>query len=229
LQVTILGEEVVNETNKLNIRVIAYPEKIARGYHNLLLKLDLKPYALDVNYNAVNKFINFTGINSEFEHKSNDSVAFIDLGASSIDVNIYKNGQLDFTRIIKDCGNDIDEMLMEKKGLKDLNLKKFKAENVDLNEPFDPVNILVREIVDEWIEKIEKIIQFYKNRNTENELNKIIIFGGSSKLNGMEEYMTEKLGIKTKINGITKIAFKSKDDGRPIDDFINVIGSVIRI
>ncbi|NRY54183.1 actin-related protein [Clostridium beijerinckii] len=62
-----------------------------------------------------------------------------------------------------------------------------------------------------------------------NEVNKIIIFGGSSKIRGMGEYMTEKLGIKTKINEITKIAFKSKDDGHPIDDFINVIGSVIRV
>ena len=92
LQVTILGEEVVDETKKLNVRVIAYPEKIARGYYNLLLKLNLKPYALDVNYNAVNKFINFTGINNEFEYKSKDSVAFIDMGASFIDVNIYKDG-----------------------------------------------------------------------------------------------------------------------------------------
>ena len=228
LQVTILGEEVVNETNKLNVRVIAYPEKIARGYYNILLKLDLKPYALDVNYNAVNKFINFTGINAEFEHKSNDSVAFIDLGASSIDVNIYINGQLDFTRIIKDCGNDIDEIL-QKSGVKDIEVADFKIKNINLKEEIEPLNIEIRYVIDEWIEKIEKIIQFYKNRNTENEVNKIIIFGGSSKINGMEEYMTEKLGIKTKINGITKIAFKSKDDGKPVDDFINVIGSVIRI
>ena len=228
LQVTILGEEEVDETKKLNVRVIAYPEKIARGYYNLLLKLDLKPYALDVNYNAVNKFINFTGINSEFEHKSNDSVAFIDLGASFIDVNIYKNGQLDFTRIIKDCGNDIDEIL-QRSGVKDSEVIDFKIKNINLKEELEPLNIEVRYAIDNWIEKIEKIIQFYKNRNTENEVNKIIIFGGSSKLNGIEEYMTEKLGIKTKINGITKIAFRSKDDGRPIDDFINVIGSVIRI
>ena len=41
--------------------------------------------------------------------------------------------------------------------------------------------------------------------------------------------MTKKLGIKTKIKGISKIAFKSNDDDKPIDDFINVIGSVIRI
>lgn len=229
LQVTILGEEEVNGIKKLSVRVIAYPEKIARGYYNLLQKLNLKPYVLDVNYNSVNKFINYTGINNEFEHKSKDSVAFIDIGASFIDVNIYKDGQLDFTRIIKDGGNNIDEILVERSGIKASEIESFKSKNINLKDELDQLNIDVRYVIDDWIEKIEKIIQFYRNRNIGNEVNKIIIFGGSSKINGIEEYIMEKLGIKTKINEITKIAFKSKDDGKPIDDFINVIGSVIRV
>lgn len=228
LQATLINEEEVDGTSKLNVRVIAYPEKIARGYYNLLLKLQLKPYALDVNYNAINKFINLPGIKNEFENNLNEAVAYIDMGESSIDVNIYRDGKLDFTRIIKDCGNEIDDMLIERNGLKVDEIEKFKRQNINLHEELEPVNILTRQIVDEWIEKIEKIIQFYKNRNMENELNNIIIFGGSSKLNGMAEYMTQKLGIKTKRKGISKITFRSHDDGKPIDDFINAIGSIIR-
>ena len=227
LQGTIINEQETGETTKLNVRVIAYPEKVARGYYNLLLKLQLKPYALDVNYNAINKFINLSGVENEIINR-NDAIVFIDLGASSIDVNIYNKGQLDFTRIIKDCGNEIDEMLVERNGLKAEETKSFKAKNIDLYEEFEPVNILTRQIVDEWIEKIEKIIQFYKNRNMGNDLNNIFIFGGSSKLKGLEEYMTQKLGIKTKKKGVYKIAFRSNDDGQPIDDYINVIGSIIR-
>lgn len=226
LQGTILNEDQTNK--KIDMRVIAYPEKIARGYYNFLLKLNLKPYALDVNYNAINKFINYVGVNNEFEYKSNDAIAFIDFGASSIDVNIYKHNQLDFTRIIKDCGNEIDEMLIERNYINSNEIENFKMNNLDLNEEFEPINILTRQIVDEWIEKIEKIIQFYKNRNMGNELNNIIIFGGSSKIKGMEQYMTRKLGVKAKMKGVSKISFKSKDDGKPIDDFMNVIGSVIR-
>lgn len=228
LQGTILEELEVDGVKKLNVRVIAYPDKVARGYYNLLLKLELKPYALDVNYNAVNKFINLIGITKEYENNTNEAVAFIDLGASTIDVNIYKNNQLDFTRIIKDCGNEIDEMLRESNGLQSNEVEKFKNSNIDLSEEFEPINIRTRAIVDEWIEKIEKIIQFYKNRNKGNEINNIIIFGGSSKIKGMEKYMTDRLGIMTEIKGISKIAFKSNDDGKPIDDYINAIGSVIR-
>ncbi|WP_459478634.1 type IV pilus assembly protein PilM [Clostridium saccharoperbutylacetonicum] len=228
LQGTILEESEVDGVKKLNVRVIAYPEKVARGYYNLLLKLELKPYALDVNYNAVNKLINLIGITKEYENNTNEAVAFIDLGASTIDVNIYKNNQLDFTRIIKDCGKEIDEMLRESNGLQSNEVEKFKNSNIDLSEEFEPINIRTRAIVDEWIEKIEKIIQFYKNRNKGNEINNIIIFGGSSKIKGMEKYMTDRLGIMTEIKGISKTAFKSNDDGKPIDDYINAIGSVIR-
>lgn len=229
LQVTMLDEQGVAEADKLNVRVIAYPEKIARGYYNLLLKLNLKPYTLDVNYNAVNKFINHTGINSEFEYKSEDAVAFVDMGADFIDVNIYKNGQLDFTRIIKDGGNDIDEILLQRMGVKAEELKEYKSKNINLKDELDPLTIHVKDVIDDWIEKIEKIIQFYKNRNIGNEVSNIVIFGGTSKLNGIDIYMTNKLGIKTKRKEISKIVFKSNDDGKPIDDFINAIGSVIRV
>ncbi|WP_238901259.1 pilus assembly protein PilM [Clostridium sp. YIM B02500] len=230
LQVQILSEEEINESKKINVRVIAYPDKIARGYYDLLIKLDLKPYALDVNYNAINKFINCVDKNNEYEYNPEDSVAFIDMGASFIDVNIYKNGNLDFTRMIKAGGNDIDELLIEQNLIKAEEVEGFKIRNIDLEEPFEPINIHVREITDDWIEKIEKIIQFYKNKNMGEEVSSIVIFGGSSKLKGMDNYMTEKLGIKTiRRKGLSKIAFKSSDDGKRIDDFINVIGSVIRL
>ncbi|NOW89517.1 type IV pilus assembly protein PilM [Clostridium beijerinckii] len=230
LQVQVLSEEEISESKKLNVRVIAYPDKIARGYYDLLIKLDLKPYALDVNYNAINKFINCVDKNNEYEYNPEDSVAFIDMGASFIDVNIYKNGNLDFTRMIKAGGNDIDELLIEQNLIKAEEVEGFKIRNIDLEEPFEPINIHVREITNDWIEKIEKIIQFYKNKNMGEEVSSIVIFGGSSKLKGMDNYMTEKLGIKTiRRKGLSKIAFKSSDDDKQIDDFVNVIGSVIRL
>lgn len=170
LQVTILNEENVNGVDKLNVRVIAYPDKIAQGYYNLLIKLQLKPYVLDVNYNAVNKFINYTPLDNNYEYKENDSVALIDIGASFINVNIYKNEKLDFTRIIKAGGNDINSYLNEMEGMKFDESEEFKINKVNLLDKDDSKNIEVKNIADEWIEKIEKIIQFYRNKNIENNL-----------------------------------------------------------
>lgn len=227
LKSTFLGEEEVDGVEKLNIRVIAYPQKIARGYYNLLMKLELRPYALDVNYNAVNKFINAAGKNNEIKNETENTVAFIDMGARFMDVNIYKGGYVHFTRIIKNGGNDIDEILLRNSGIVGEELVEFKSKNIDLYENLEPLNVQVREIADDWIEKIEKIIQFYKNKNPGNDVNNIIIFGGSTKINGIERYMTEKLGIMTQIKEISKIAFKLNDDD--CDDYLNAIGSVIRL
>lgn len=222
-----LGEEEVDGVEKINIRVVAYPEKIAIGYYNLLMKLGLKPYALDVNYNAVNKFINTAVKNNEVYNEIKDTVTFVDMGARFIDVNIYKDGYVHFTRIIKNGGNDIDEILLESGMNNSGELLEYKSKSIDLYKDFEPLNIKVREITDDWIEKIEKIIQFYKNKKAGNDVNNVIIFGGASKLNGIEAYMTEKLGIMTQIRDISKIAFKLNDND--CDDYINAIGSVIRL
>lgn len=230
LQVKVLDEEKVHDKTKLNVRAIAYPDKIAKGYYNLLSKLNLKPYVLDVNYNTVNKFINFLDINNKYEYKSEESIAFIDMGANFINVNIYKDGKLDFTRIIKAGGNDINEFFYETNSMKFEDVEKLKIERIDLLDEEDKVNILVRQIIDEWIDKIEKIIHFYKNKSMQNNIDKILIFGGCAKLNGLEKYMSEKIGITTRrVRGISKMMFSHGKDDEPVDDFINAIGAIIRL
>lgn len=229
LQITILDEENIDGTEKYNVRVIAYPDKIARGYYSLLKQLNLKPYVLDVNYNAVNKFINYASIGNEYEYNENDSAAFIDMGADFINVNIYRNRKLDFTRIIKAGGNDINNYFRDIEGIKFEESEVIKKNSVNLEED-DENSIAVRNIADEWIDKIEKIIQFYNNKDRGNKVEKIFIFGGSAKLRGFESYMNKRLGIRTaRLREISTITFNSNDNDRPVDDFINAIGCVIRL
>lgn len=229
IQVKVLEEEKTDEgLDKMNVRVTAYPDKMARQYFNLLKKLELKPYALDVNYNAVNKLINYVKTNKE---ENNDvAVAYIDMGADFINVNIYKGEKLDFTRMIKDGGNEITTSLKNATGFEYSEIEKMKRNDIDILDDENSDSFIAREIVNEWIEKIEKIIQFYQNKSMGNGVQEIIIFGGSSKMKGLDEYLSQKLGINTRrVKEVTKIAFKSGNSGVPIDDFINVIGSVIRL
>ena len=229
LQVTTLNEEKSSEgLDKLNVRVIAYPNKMARAYYNLLKNLNLKPYALDVNYNAIEKLINYT--ENKIENNDDNSVAYIDMGAEFINVNIYKNKKLDFTRIIKAGGNEINDYLQKLTGMDYSELERMKKNNINLCNDENTDDFAIREVVNEWIEKIEKIIQFYRNKSMGNRVDEIIIIGGSSKLKGLDKYFQDRLRIKTRrISDISKIAFKLNSNSMPIDDFMNVIGSVIRL
>ncbi|SFD09226.1 pilus assembly protein PilM [Clostridium uliginosum] len=232
LQMTVIGEEFSDEGKRLAVRAIAYPERMARGYHELLIALHLKPYALDVNYNSLNKLINFVDDINEYEYNPKDSLVFIDMGANCLDVNIYNDGILKFTRIIKAGGSYLDEALNETLNISKNEIETLKAKSINLSdEELDNQNTLVRDTIDEWIDKTEKIIQFYKNKNVGNEVDKIFIYGGTSKLNGLTNYMTLKLGINTtRIKSIPKITLKSNNSsGEHIDNFVNVIGSIIRL
>ncbi|AOR24627.1 pilus assembly protein PilM [Clostridium taeniosporum] len=232
LQMTMIGEEFSDDGKKLEVRAIAYPEKMARGYYDLLIALNLKPLALDVNYNALNKLLNYIDSINEYELSLQESVAFIDMGASSLDVNIYNNGTLKFTRIIKAGGKYIDDILYESMNIPLEDIEYFKTHNIDLHEKeLDFQNSIIVDTLDEWIDKIEKIIQFYKTKNFGDDVNKIFIYGRTSRIKNLEEYITSRIGIETvKIKNIPKIMRGSSIDvGENIDNFINVIGSLIRL
>lgn len=234
LQALILGErkDEFDEKEKLDLRAVVYFKETALEYYKLLEKLNLKPYALDVNFNAVNKFVNLTELN-EIENSSDNAVALLDMGADFIDVNIYKGRNLDFTRKIKAGGKDIDENLVFRGMVTQEQAYDIKINKIDLN---DSINLntettIVEETIDEWIEKIEMVIKFYKNQEVGNSISRIIIYGGSSKISGIERYMSEKLGIEVmtleNVNNVNfKIEYKNESE---LKDYVNAIGSIIRL
>lgn len=235
IQTTILDEiRDIDGRNKLNVRVIAYPKKIALEYYKLLTELNLKPYALDVNFNALNKFVNIANVTNELENNVEKAVAFLDIGANFVDVNIYKNGKLDFTRTIKAGTRDLDEILIEDGSFELEQLDNIKEEKIIFTESESRMSFetrLAKSVVDEWTDKIEMILQFYKNSNANNEIDKIFVFGGGSKLHGMSQYMTMKLGMKVRtVKKVHNIAFSHEEyNDESICDYMNVIGSVIRL
>ncbi len=232
LQMTKIGEEFSDEGKKLEIRAIAYPEKMAKGYYDLLMDLNLKPFALDVNYNALNKLLNHIEVINNCKLNIEESFVFIDMGSSSLDVNIYNNGVLKFTRIIKAGGKYLDEILYENMNIPIEEIEKFKSHDIDLKEKeLKFQNQIIIDTLDEWIDKIEKIIQFYKSKNFDDDINKIFIYGRTSRIKNLEQYITSKIGIETiKIRNIPEIINDSNIEvDENIDNFINVIGSLIRL
>lgn len=232
LQMTKIGEEFSDEGKKLEIRAIAYPERMAKGYYDLLMALNLKPFALDVNYNALNKLLNHIEVINNHKLNIEESLVFIDMGATSLDVNIYNNGVLKFTRIIKTGGKYLDEILYENMNIPIEETEKFKSQDIDLKEEeLEFQNQIIIDTLDEWVDKIEKIIQFYKSKNFDDDINKIFIYGRTSRIKNLEQYITSKIGIETiKIRNIPEIINDSNIEvDENIDNFINVVGSLIRL
>lgn len=231
LQFTVLNEIVDDNGIKLKVNVISFPQKIAKDYYNLLLASDLKPFALDVEFNSVDKLMDMNTKINDYEYKNLNAVAFVDIGAASINVTIYKHGKLDFTRIIKSGGDNIDYALSQKLGMSPKLIESVKIEKSNLYNvaETDDTNVAIKEVVDDWIFELERILNFYKNKNSVEDIANIYIYGGTSNIKGLCATIKEKTGIKTRrISSLDNVVIVEKESSESLEQYINAIGSLIR-
>lgn len=225
IQFVVLDRITESDGPKFKVNVVAYPKVTARSYYDLIGALDLTPFVLDVNYNSLKKVSDLAGLNN-----SGSTLAFIDMGATSINVTIFKQGKLDFTRIIKYGGDSIDYAVSSKLNIqtKAAEAEKIsKGSLVNIGE-YDELNSTLKETIDEILGELERILQFYNNQAVGNRIQKVIIYGGTSNIKGLQEYMEERIGVKTeKINRLNNIEFATGKNS--VEKYMNVLGSFVRI
>ena len=110
-----------------------------------------------------------------------------------------KNNELDFTRIMRNGGNDIDNALSQRLEISKKLVESMKIEKADLTSILenDEINDVIKEVISEWLSDLSRIIQFYKNKQRGNDIHKIYIYGGTSNIKGLEKAIEAKLNIKT--------------------------------
>lgn len=232
LQFITLDEMYEDNLTKVKVNVISYPEKMARAYYELLKTLNFNPYALDVTYNSLNKISSYAALINK-KDVLGGTVAFVDMGATSINVTIFKNGKLDFTRMIKSGGDNINHALNQKLDISIKSTESVKIEQANLKnvKEEDSVNLVIKEIMDYILEDLEKILQYYRNKVVGNNIDKIYIYGGTSNIKYLDKYIEEKFSIPTeKVNSIENVEFASKElKEQSMEQYLNAIGAIIRL
>lgn len=228
IQYVILGEVEVMGEARLKLNVITFPEKMARSYYDLLKELGFKPYALDVSYNAISKLAQHGNLLEQVTTVEG-TVAFVDMGAQSIDLNIFTDGNIQFTRLIKSGGASIDEKLNQ---LPELSIKSAVSlkQEADLRvEANDMIQRIITISIDEMLYELERVLQFYRNKAVGNQVDHIYLLGGLAHLNGLEGYMANRLSIPTsKIQDIKIQDTNHVLNSEKMGDYANALGAMIR-
>lgn len=229
IQYVILGEVEVMGEKRLKLNVITFPEKMARSYYDLLKELGFKPYALDVSYNAISKLATYSDLLEQVT-TAEGTVAFVDMGAQSIDLNIFTDENIQFTRLIKSGGAIIDEKLNQ---LPDMSIKSAVSlkQEADLRE-IGSSNLVQRAIIlsiDEMLYELERVLQFYRNKAVGNTIDHVYLLGGLSHLKGLETYMANRLN--TPVSKLKDISLTDVNQALTPDvlgDYANALGAMIR-
>ncbi|WP_053957098.1 type IV pilus assembly protein PilM [Inediibacterium massiliense] len=222
------------DIEKQRILVVALPKKIIERYLELIQSLQLKPIALDLHFNGIMKaFEEEVLINEENGHLAK-TLAFIDIGHETIDITIIERGTFKFNRLILQGGKEINENIANAFSLSLKEAEQKKIEYANLNElntntSSYMVNEHIKITIDLWIREIQRVFQYYTSREREKQIDSIYLYGGSSKIPYLKEYLIENLNIPTfLLKKVSSIEFQKKDASILLSDYFNSCTALLR-
>lgn len=225
-----IGRIANQETEKLNVLVVAIPKDMVDMHYNFVRELGLKPVVLDYQSNGIWKLFKFTdNINGSIV-PSQKTIAAIDLGYDSTNITIVDNGTIQTSRVIDLGGQSMDNNVTSLIAVNsdELNLKKSEIEDVSMvEEGFSEHNRyvnIVKTSMEGIMDRIDRVFKYYISKEADNEIETLLLYGGLSKIKGVDKLFSNYFGIPAQVlNNASKVNLN--------DDFyryINCVGALIR-
>ena len=227
-----LEEVMVDQVRKQKIFTIIYPKNLIESYRNLAEKLLLNPYALDISNNSIRKLSSIADIYNVDLINKEESILYLDLGYKSVDLSIVNNNKLEFIRVMPIGGIEIDRFIADLNGISMEEAEEIKKTQVEVGKrrKENQLNDGVVEVIEGWLEDLNRIIQFYTNKSNGKKISHIYLYGGTSKLRGIDEYVALKTSIKTtKIITANNIEFSKNVSTTTIEEYVNALGALVRL
>jgi type IV pilus assembly protein PilM len=191
--------------------VAAKKEKIA-DYTGVISQAGRTPIIVDVDAFALqNAYEANYGLDKE------QVVVLLNAGASAININIITGDQSVFTRDISMGGNSYTEAVQ-----KELNLPFESAEQLKRGQPVEGVNAedvipVLHAMTENVLLEIQKTFDFFKASATSDRIDRIVLSGGASRVDGFVQALTERFNTSVEtFDPFKKISFEPQKLG--VDD-----------
>ena len=212
-------------------RAVAIDLDTIEQYYSLLIDSKLKPVAMDINVNTIDKL--FTGdITVNDRILSGNGTMLLDFGKTTTTIYIMAKGNPLFHRHISIGSGEIERMINDETFTSELEIRKLKERGYDFfgnDEAAKKYFAIMKPIFYNLMDEIRKIMGYFTSRNTSGNggIDQIYLYGGGSNLAGFAEYCESNLNIQTEeIKIISKVKFV--DAETQISGYINAIGALIR-
>jgi len=187
---------------------------------------------LDISNNSIRKLSSIADIYNVDLINKEESILYLDLGYKSVDLSIVNNNNLEFIRVMPIGGIEIDKFIADLNGISMEEAEEIKKTQVEVGKhrKENQLNDGVVEVIEGWLEDLNRIIQFYTNKSNGKKISHIYLYGGTSKLRGIDEYIALKTGIDTtKIITANNIEFSKNVNTTTIEEYVNALGALVRL
>jgi len=188
--------------------VAAKKEKIA-DYTGVISQGGRTPVVVDVDAFALQN-----AYEMNYGPEAGEIVVLLNAGASAININILSGGQSLFTRDVSMGGNTYTEAVQ-----KELNLTYDTAELAKRGAPVDGVSFedvkpVLHAMTENVLLEIQKTFDFFKATASSDRIDRILLSGGASSVDGFAEALQERFNAPVELfDPFKKITFDSKKLG----------------
>ncbi|MEJ2472163.1 MAG: type IV pilus assembly protein PilM [Desulfuromonadales bacterium] len=193
LDYQILGPDA-DDASMMNVILVAAKKDFVNDYVALFKECGLNPQVMDIDCFAVG---NVYEVN--YDINDDEIVALIDMGASSMNVNILKGGMSVFTRDIQVGGSAYNEEIQKRMGLnnEDAEIVKLGGQ-VDDVSPEDLAEVM-NDATESLTQEIQRSLDFFSATSSDEMVQKVFITGGVSMVPAVKTSLEHRLGVAVEI------------------------------
>ncbi len=188
-----VGEE---GKRQMEVLLVAVKKDKINEYTSLAKESGLNPVVVDVDVFALE---NMYEIN--YELNKNEAVALIDIGAGIMNINVVSDSMPAFTRDISIGGNQFTEAIQKEFGVSYEEAEKVKKGQEIEGVKFQDVVPILESVSNDIASEILRSFDFYRATASasKDQIARVMISGGCSKLKGFREFLAKQLGMEVEI------------------------------
>jgi len=199
----IIKQYVEDGIKKGSYLIYAVPTKLINDYRHLAENIGLKLISMDLSFNSLEKVFTVGRTINGDKIEKDKAYYVLEMGHKSLIFNVMYNNNNLFTRLINLGGSDIDVNI---ENIFDMNREnaiklKHKVSGMDLYQLETPedtsINNIITTNLTEWMNEINRVMQYFTSRNKDIEPAKLLLYGGSSRIKNAESFFEDNLGIDT--------------------------------
>ena len=182
------------EPGQMDVMLVACKKDIINEYTSVVREAGLNPVVVDVNAFCIG---NAYELNNEIE--PDRTVALVNIGAATINLNILKGGLTVFTRDSAMGSNLHTEYLQ-----KDFGLEHETAEMLKKGEPVEGVNPeeaagVIAQASEELVSEIARSIEYYQSTGYMEEIHEVVLSGGGALIEGFADMLAQSVGLEVRL------------------------------
>jgi type IV pilus assembly protein PilM len=167
---------------------------------------ELIPKIMDVEAYAMERA--FSQMQAQLDLEPDSAVAIVDIGATMTTLSVLSNGQTIYTREQLFGGKQLTDEIMRRYGLplEEAGLAKKQG---GLPDDYEPE--VLEPFKDAVVQQVARSLQFFFSSSQYNDVDHIILAGGVSSMEGLEELVQERLGTPTSVaNPFAQMSISSR-------------------